>query len=101
MQEEIIATIPQESSDSMLEVALIQGSCDNPTIELRRLSWGGGVGWYRQHTLRLDYATAQALLQTLRQARGRLRKRDTKVPGKVISFPGSKKTEDRAEQGAV
>lgn len=101
MQEEMIATIPQESPDSVLEVILVHGGCGDTAIELRRLSWGAGVGWYRQHTLRLDCAAAQALLQTLRRAQKRLGKGTASMPGKVIPFPGIKKAGDEAKQRAV
>jgi hypothetical protein len=72
MQEHIIATIPQGSADTALEVALLQDERKDVYIELRCLAWGTGVGWYRQHTLKLDRLAAQALLRTLGYVRSRL-----------------------------
>lgn len=83
-QEEILTTIANTSPDTLLEVALCAGSEGGQRIELRRLSWGEGVGWYRQQTLRLDAAEAEGLFQALR---GKWRDRSTRPAGKVIPFP--------------
>src|SRR5215813_2587321 len=74
MQENIIATIPQGSADTVLEVALIHDGSQGVHIELRYLAWGTGVGWYRQHTLKLDRSAAQALFRTLGYIRSCLAK---------------------------
>ena len=74
MQENIIATIPQGSADTVLEVALIHDGSQGVHIELRYLAWGAGVGWYRQHTLKLDRSAAQALFRTLGYIRSCLAK---------------------------
>ena len=74
MQEDIIAAIPQGSADTVLEVALIRDDSQDVHIELRYLAWGAGVGWYRQHTLKLDRSAAQALFRTFGYIRSCLAK---------------------------
>ena len=101
MQEEIIATILQESPESQLEVAVIQDSAKGNTIELRRLLWGEGIGWYRLHTLRLDRAAVKVLLGALKQAQNRLEKGTANGRGKVIPFPVSQRAREKVSQRAV
>jgi hypothetical protein len=101
MNEEILATIPQESPESRLEVALVQDSAGSKTVEFRRLLWGEGIGWYRLHTIHMDRAAARMLLKTLRQAQNRWQKRVATARGKVISFPQGRKTKDRVESRTV
>jgi len=86
-QEEILTTIAGMSSDSRLEVALCTGSAEGRYLELRRLSWGEGIGWYRQQTLRLDAAEAEGLLLALRGSRNKWREQTEEPRGKVIPFP--------------
>ena len=71
MREEILATIPQKQSDSVLEVVLIIQENNRSCVELRQLVWGSGLGWYRQHTLTLETTAARALLRGLKQLRSR------------------------------
>lgn len=101
MNEEILATIPQKSPESRLEVALIQDGAGSKAVELRRLLWGEGVGWYRLHTLRLDQKAAEALLRTLKQAQSRLKKETAKVRGKVIPFPANPRVQEKVSQRAI
>lgn len=86
-QEEILTTIAGTSSDSRLAVALCMGGADGRYLELRRLSWGEGIGWYRQQTLRLDAAEAEGLLLALRGHRNKWREPTEEPKGKVIPFP--------------
>jgi hypothetical protein len=72
MHEEIIATIPQKQPDTVLEVALIHNDDGAAHIELRCMSWGEGLGWYRQKTLALNRDAARALLQNLGQIRSQV-----------------------------
>lgn len=83
-KEEILTTIASTRPDTCLEVAVYKDSAGEPGIELRRLSWGEGIGWYRQQTLRLDAAEAAGLLHTLR---GQWRDRSSRPVGKVVPFP--------------
>jgi hypothetical protein len=71
MREEILTTIPQQQSDSVLEVVLVVKENNRSCIELRQLVWGSGLGWYRQHTLTLEATAARALLRGLKQLRNR------------------------------
>ena len=84
--EQILSTITAGEEHSRLEVALSCDASGEQTLELRRQSWGKGVGWYRQHTLQLGLTEAEALLQTLRTSAWR--KRAGGFGGKVIPFPG-------------
>lgn len=72
MREEILATIPQQQSDSVLEIVLVSPETNRSRVELRQLVWGSGLGWYRQHTLTLEATAARALLRGLNQLRKRL-----------------------------
>jgi hypothetical protein len=64
-KEEVLATIPQRCSDTVMEVVTIHTPTGATAIELRSLVWGNGLGWYRQHTLQLDGMTARNLIQAL------------------------------------
>ena len=86
--EQILSTITADNEHSRLEVALSRDATGEQTLELRRQSWGKGVGWYRQHTLQLGPAEAEALLQTLRTSGRAWRKNPGRAGGKVIPFPG-------------
>jgi len=86
-QEEILTTIAGMSPDSALEVALCSDCADGRYLELRRLSWGEGIGWYRQQTLRLDANEAERILQTLRGSRSKWGSQPGTPKGKVIPFP--------------
>lgn len=87
MQQEILATITMTSPETKLEVTLDKHPQGGQFIELRRLSWGKGIGWYGQQTLRLDATEAESLLQALRQSRGKWSERPACSSEKVIPFP--------------
>jgi hypothetical protein len=95
--EEVIATIPQERGDTLLEVALMHHGAGCTDVELRTMIWGNGLGWYCQSTLILDQATARRLLSALSSVRRRLdptgddAKRESREETKVIPFPDSRK----------
>jgi hypothetical protein len=100
--EEVIATIPQERGETVLEVALMHHRASHTDVELRSLVWGDGLGWYRQSTLTLDQATARRLLAALSSVRRRLDPQaattsEHKDGGKVIPFPDSRKIPTEAE----
>lgn len=85
--ETTLATIAGANPDTLLEVTLRPGHADEQYLELRRLSWGEGVGWYRQQTLRLNTAEAEELFLALRRNRSKWRKQPQGSRGKVILFP--------------
>jgi hypothetical protein len=86
--EKILTTITSADPDSLLEVALCGRENGQTTIELRRLSWGEGIGWFRQQTLRLDTAEAESLLSALRTSRNQWKARPANPQArKVIPFP--------------
>jgi len=98
MWEEVIATIPQEREDLLLEVVLRHSGAGSSEVELRSLAWGNGLGWYRQSTLRLDRAAAQRLLGALGSVRRRLEpiKLGTgayRHDAKILDFPGKVRAE--------
>jgi hypothetical protein len=81
MREEVIVAIPQGSPDQVLEVVLVHDPPAAARLELRSCSWGRGVGWYRQQTLRLDPRAVHALHRTLSQLRRRLGAGGQPAPG--------------------
>jgi hypothetical protein len=94
--EEVIATIPQEREETVLEVALIHHRAGRTDVELRSIIWADGLGWYRQSTLILDQATARRLLAALSSVRRRLDPAGAAGSEhgdgtKVIPFPDSRK----------
>jgi len=95
-REEVIATIPQEREETVLEVALIHHRAGRTDVELRSIIWADGLGWYRQSTLILDQATARRLLAALSSVRRRLDPAGAAGSEhgdgtKVIPFPDSRK----------
>jgi|ERR671922_1713776 fructose-1,6-bisphosphatase/inositol monophosphatase family enzyme len=101
MHEEVIAAIPQEGGDTLLEVALLHNGAGSTGVELRYLIWGAGLGWYRQHTLMLDSAAARALLRTLGGVQRRLEQKTAKGRvSNVIPFPPNRQMPAATEQNA-
>jgi hypothetical protein len=102
MHEEVLATIPQDSSDNLLEVALIHDGATDPSVELRYLSWGTGLGWYRQHTLKLDRTAAWALLRTFGPLRRRLAQDTSSTADRqVIPLTTARQTPGALHRSAV
>jgi hypothetical protein len=88
MPEKIIAAIPQDTPDHVLEVALVGDQAQGLRVELRTLAWGNGLGWYRQHTVTLDSASLQGLQRALGQIKGHIRHTTPQRPSAtVIPFP--------------
>jgi hypothetical protein len=88
MYEQVIATIPQDTADHMLEVALVDDPAQGSRVELRTLAWGNGLGWYRQHTVTLDRASLQGLQHALGQVQAYIRHGPPqRQSATVIPFP--------------
>jgi hypothetical protein len=92
VREQVIATIPQERNNTVLEVVMVQRTVGSPEVELRTMIWGDGLGWYRQNTLILDQTGARKLLSALSSVRRRLEparaaRHANQDEGKVIPFP--------------
>jgi hypothetical protein len=88
MYEQVIAAIPQDTPDHVLEVALIDDPAQGPRVELRTLAWGNGLGWYRQHTVTLDRASLQGLQRVLGQIQSHIRHSSPqRQSATVIPFP--------------
>lgn len=85
--EKILSTLASTNPASCLEVAVGTDSQGGRQLELRRLSWGEGIGWYCQQTLSLNADETAGLLQTLRASHFRWRDHLTIGRGTVIPFP--------------
>jgi hypothetical protein len=89
-REEVLATIPQRGDDTVLEVVMTHDANGATGIELRYLAWGDGLGWYRQHTLKLDGTTARDLIQALGVIQRRMERQAVEsLAHKVLPFPRS------------
>ena len=104
--EQVVATFPQERDDTILEMALVQHKGGGVEVELRKMVWGDGLGWYRQSTLTLDQAAARKLLGALSSVRRRLdpsgaARNGDQHDGKVIPFPDSRKVATQAEEATA
>lgn len=92
MREEIIATIPQTTDDTMLEIAMTYDADNHARVELRYLTRANGIGWYRQKSLSLDASATEALLTSLGQVRRRLKTRGhAREEGKLLLFPEARR----------
>jgi hypothetical protein len=88
MPEKIIAAIPQDTPDYVLEVALTGDQAEGLRVELRTLAWGNGLGWYRQHTVTLDSTSLQGLQHAISQIQGHIRHSNPqRQRATVIPFP--------------
>jgi hypothetical protein len=102
MQEEIIATIPQATDDTVLEVAMTYDADNHAQVELRYLTRANGIGWYRQKSLSLDPSATDALLASLGQVRRRLKRRGhAQEDCKIIPFPEARPRSDIPHQAIV
>jgi hypothetical protein len=101
--EQILAMTTSTSQDTRLEVVLNQGADKELSIELRRLSWGRGVGWYRQQTLQIDATEAEQLLVALKATLRQCRSRSAPSQAKVLRFPDMPRHPDAGakEHGVV
>jgi hypothetical protein len=104
--EQVVASIPQEHEDTLLEVVLVHYTASDIEVELRTMIWGDGLGWYRQSTLTLDQASARKLLGALSSVRRRLdpagaARNGSQGDTKVIPFPDSRRVSTEAEEATV
>jgi hypothetical protein len=96
--EKVLTTLGNRELDSVLEVALCTDATGGPHVELRRLSWGEGVGWYRQQTLQITVAEAEGLLLALRASRSKWKSRAADSSRKVIPFPTLTSSPEKPER---
>jgi len=88
MHEKVIAAIPQDASDHVLEVVFIDDQTQGPRVELRTLAWGNGLGWYRQHTVTLNVASLQGLQRALGQLQSHVKySTPQRQSATIIPFP--------------
>lgn len=69
------------SIDTRLEIAWNE---ETQMLELHRLFWGTGVGWYRQQTFPLTAVEAHQVLSGLRTA---VQPRSGSIGSKVVTLP--------------
>ena len=101
MHEEILARIPQGTPDHSLEVVLLHDGAGTYSVELRSLLWSAGVGWYCQHTLRLERTAARALLHTLGHVQARLGSGEAPRQGRsIIPFPAARRLQGEEVQAS-
>jgi hypothetical protein len=67
--EKRLLPIASSQNDRRLEVQVAHDEAGRRQVVLQDLSWGSGVGWYVQKTLRLDPEHVEALLGALCCAR--------------------------------
>jgi hypothetical protein len=99
--EQILALTTSTNRDTRLEVVLNRVPDQEPSIELRRLSWGRGVGWYRQQTLQIDATEAERLLAALKGTLRQCRSQSAKAQAKVLRFPDMPRQPGAAERRTV
>ena len=66
-QQRVLGHLESDSATEKIEVIGRQTAEDAPTIEIRSLRWGSGVGWYTQKTLALTPGQATQLAHLLRR----------------------------------
>ena len=69
------------SADTRLEIAWNE---ETRMLELHRLFWGTGVGWYRLQTFPLTAVEAHRMLKDLRTA---VQHRSSSISSKVVALP--------------
>jgi hypothetical protein len=79
----VLARLEGENIEEKIEV--IASEEGTPSIEIRSLRWGRGIGWYVQKTIILDGVQVNMLMRALRRSVARSAKKSGK--GNVISFP--------------
>lgn len=86
----LIGVLEGRDGVEKVEVLLNRGQGSKGEISLRLLSWGEGIGWYPQKTIRLDSRQLRALQTLLKKADMLLRpggKEGMKIRGKILPFP--------------
>jgi hypothetical protein len=64
LQETTLAVLPSISDDHRVELVHVSGG-GSSHMELRQQSWGDGVGWFTQSSVRLEPQQVAALKQSL------------------------------------
>lgn len=80
--ESILSTLPSTRDDQRAIVVLRQSESGSQ-IELRQQSWGAGVGWFTQSTVRLDPEQVAGLRAALGTTAA------NRVPNYLTSRPSS------------
>src|SRR5262245_53465994 len=96
--QKILATLAGNDPKARLEIALHNDADGRKGITLRRLAWGGGIGWYYQQALHLTADEAKGLFVTLRKSRETWRSQTQRSIRKVIPFPTGAGIQERRER---
>jgi hypothetical protein len=77
----VLGQLEGEKLEERIEVVARQTAAHLPTLEVRALRWGSGVGWYTQKTLTLTPGQASRLAHLLRRfsSAAQLRRGHSKV----------------------
>ena len=81
MVHQLSGNLTDANVDSRLEIAWNE---ETRMLELHRLFWGTGVGWYRQQTFPLTAVEARRMLRGLRTV---VQRRSGSVGSKVATLP--------------
>ncbi len=90
--ERVVTTVGGSGSERVFEVTTGVDASGRAYLELRRLGWGNGVGWYCQQALRLDPQETTALKHAVRALQRQTLLRHA-PRGKVLLFPKHGKTD--------
>lgn len=82
-QQKVLARLEGENVEEKIEVIATEES--SPSLEIRSLRWGRGIGWYVQKTITLNAIQAKMLMHALRPSTVMRAKKARK--GSVIPFP--------------
>lgn len=64
-RETILSTIPGSSTDEQLVVVMCRSVERDSYIEIRQQSWGEGIGWFTQSTVKMEPHQVGQLRNTL------------------------------------
>lgn len=80
--ETTLATLPSDRDNERLLVVLCQESDQGSYLELRQQSWGEGVGWFTQSSVRVEP-------EQVAQLRGALGSGKAKSSAATVSWKGA------------
>lgn len=80
----LIGVLKGESEESKIEVHAHNGE-EDPILELRYMSWGSGIGWFCQKSIRIDQGQEAQLFRILEQRRQWIARRNKSISN-VLPF---------------
>ncbi|NKE73529.1 hypothetical protein [Candidatus Manganitrophus noduliformans] len=99
---DVVGILKGREGTERVEILLSRGEENEGKFYLRFLSWGEGIGWYPQKTIRLDSRQLHTLRIVLKRAEKllepkRIAKKQTR--GKVLPFPLVRFERERHREG--